>query len=99
MSFALLAMNAEDAPTCLLTKGFKPMGQACQVPFARHLISLLLDGLAQPCTLAFKVPEQCQALRLKHPFTVHPADLLTRHMQRISYRRQPPVHFVPGQDP
>lgn len=63
MSFGLLATNAEDGPTCLLTKGFKPVRKARQVPFACHLISLLLDGLPQPCTLAVKVPEHCQPLR------------------------------------
>ncbi len=93
MNLALLAMNAEDATTCLLTKGFKPMGQARQVPLACHLISLLLDGLAQPRTLAFKVPEHCQALRTKHRFTICPATLLTKHMHRISYWKEPPVHF------
>jgi len=68
--FCTLAMSTKDAPTCLLTKGFKPMGQARQVPFACHLISLLLDGLPQPCTLAFKLPEHCQALRPMHCFII-----------------------------
>lgn len=48
--------------TCVLAKGFEPVGQAGEVSLAGHLICLLLDGLPQLRTLCLKLPVHCIAV-------------------------------------